>query len=297
MQRQRPIAFFSQVLSERQQMKSVYERELMAIVFAIRKWRHYLLGRKFLVRTGQKSLKFLLEQREINMEYQRWLTKLLGFDFEIQYKPGLENKAADALSRRELATELMALSVPTAIQLQDIELEVARDENLQKIMSEVRADPASHPEYSMIQGRLLRRGKLVLPKDSKLIGVILQELHDGRMGGHGGVQRTQRRVSELFYWVGMMGDIRRYAACSVCQRHKYSTLAPGGLLQPLQIPQAIWEDVAMDFIEGLPPSEGYNLVLVVVDRLCSFHSSASSFYCYRSCTAVCPGSHQASWVS
>lgn len=186
MQNQRPIVFFSQALSERQQLKSVYERELMAIVFAIQKWRHYMLGRKFIVRTDQKSLKFLLEQREINLEYQRWLSKLLGFDFDIQYKPGLENKAADALSRRDVAAELMALSVPTTIQFQEVEKELEKDERLQKLMRDVLSDPSSHPDYTIVQGRLLRCGKLVLPKESPLIGVILRELHDGLTGGHGG---------------------------------------------------------------------------------------------------------------
>lgn len=100
-------------------------------------------------------MKFLLEYREINLEYQRWLTKILGFDFEIQYKLGLENKAADALSRKGVVSELLALSVPAAIQLEEISGEVNKDAKLVKLKEEVQHDPASHSDYTVVQGRLL----------------------------------------------------------------------------------------------------------------------------------------------
>ncbi|KAL0539306.1 hypothetical protein IC582_023511 [Cucumis melo] len=96
-QAKRPIAYFSRTLSMRDKAIPVYERELIAVVFAVQRWRPYLLGRKFVVKIDQRSLKFLLEQCVIQPQYQKWIAKLLGYSFEVVYKTGLENKAADAL--------------------------------------------------------------------------------------------------------------------------------------------------------------------------------------------------------
>ena len=72
LQEGRPVAFYSQTLSERAQAKSVYERELMAIVIGVQKWRHYLMGRHFIILTDQKSLKFLSDQRVLGEEQFKW---------------------------------------------------------------------------------------------------------------------------------------------------------------------------------------------------------------------------------
>ena len=109
MQEGHPIEFISKALSEKYQTLSVYEKEMLAILMAVKKWESYLMNRHFIVKTYHQSLKYLLEQRITTPTRQAWMAKLMQFDYEIRYKQGKENVVADALSRVH-SPELMALS-------------------------------------------------------------------------------------------------------------------------------------------------------------------------------------------
>ena len=117
MQNNRPIAYLSKALMGRTLLMSTYEKELFASVTAIQKWRPYLLGQSFVIKTNQQCLKFLLEQKVGTPFCQKWITKLLGYDFTVEFKKGSENRMADTLSRREGWEEevsIALLSIPTS---------------------------------------------------------------------------------------------------------------------------------------------------------------------------------------
>lgn len=88
----------------------LHEREMLAIIMAVHKWNQYLWGRSFKIRTDHVSLKYLLDQKLSFPSQHLWLTKLLGFDYEIEFRSGRENVATDALSRIT-SNELHALTL------------------------------------------------------------------------------------------------------------------------------------------------------------------------------------------
>ncbi|GAU42300.1 hypothetical protein TSUD_136860 [Trifolium subterraneum] len=267
----RPIAYYSKALGMRNLTKSAYEKELMAVVLAIQHWRPYLLGRRFTVSTDQKSLKQLLQQRIVTAEQQNWTAKLLGYDFEIVYKQGKLNKGADALSRVHEGQINSMISQLKWIQIEQVRTENHLDERLSKIRTELLQHPGAHPGYEYKNDVLLYEGRLVISNKSLLIPTLLDEFHSSPQGGHSGFYKTYRRLAANVYWVGMKGVIQEYVRnCDVCQRQKYMATSPGGLLQPLPVPERIWEDISLDFITGLPKSKGFEAILVVVDRLSKY---------------------------
>lgn len=154
----RPIAFISKGFSSKGRVKSVYERELLAIVFAVTKWRHYLTGHQFTIRTHQKSLRYLLEHRAVSVEQQKWASKLLGLNYTIEYRPGRENRVADDLSRRTEVKEEpqqfleFQLTAPLSIDMDELALQVEKDETLQRIIRGVLVGDKEFESYTVEKG-------------------------------------------------------------------------------------------------------------------------------------------------
>ncbi|KAI5426518.1 hypothetical protein KIW84_032089 [Lathyrus oleraceus] len=223
MQQRKPVAFFSKALSQGNLAKSVYEKERMALVLCIQHWRHYLLGKQFRVYTDHKSLKHFLQQRITSPDQQCWLAKLLGYQFEVKYKPGMDNKAADALSRRDDDADLGTLiSYPQWTDSKKNLDEVKDDPKIQDMIQTVLSAPDSKPGYSVKQGVLFYHGRLVLSPKSPSIPLLLEEFHCIPTGGHSGFLRTYRKLADNLYWLGMQKSVREFVrACDICQRQKH----------------------------------------------------------------------------
>ncbi|XP_050888516.1 uncharacterized protein LOC127093616 [Lathyrus oleraceus] len=100
-----------------------HDLELAAVVFTLNVWRHYLYGVRFEMFNNHKSLKYLFDQKDLNMRQRRWMEYLKYFDFELKYHPGKANKVADALSRKEMhKAELMVLEYALLKKFQDLNL-------------------------------------------------------------------------------------------------------------------------------------------------------------------------------
>ena len=132
-QQGRPIAFMSHALGISKQAWSIYAKEMLTIVEAIRTWQPYLLGQKFFIQTDHRSLKYFLEQRVATPEQQKWVAKLLGYDYEILYRPGRENSAVDALSCRPDSPLLNPLFVPQFTLWDDMKRVAQDDPYMQQV--------------------------------------------------------------------------------------------------------------------------------------------------------------------
>ena len=100
---------------------------------------------------------------------------------------------------------------------------------------------------------------------------ICQAFHDTPLGGHSGFPVTYKRIRALFKWVGMKKKIQQFVqSCLICQQAKPERVAYPGLLSPLLVPSRAWETVTMDFISGLPSSDQYDCIMVIIGKFTKY---------------------------
>jgi hypothetical protein len=270
-----PIAFFSKKMCNRMKNSSVYVREMFAITEAIKKWRQYLIGRHFHIFTDQKSLKSLLVQTIQTTEQQKWTSKLQGFIFDIFYKPGKTNLVADALSRKysDLDNEVLLLSISSSVPtiISSLQQYYKNDISGKTLVSKISTEKEQHQHYFFKEGLVYFKDRLYIPDTPDLRSAILKEYHTTPTAGHSGLQPTLARIAASFLWPGIHHDVKEFIQrCDVCQHNKYMPTKKQGLLQPLPIPENVWEEITMDFVTHLPNSFGHTVVWVVCDRLTKY---------------------------
>ena len=123
MQEKRPVAYASRQLKVHEKNYPTHDLELAAVVFVLKTWRHYLYGSQFQVFNDHKSLKYLFDQKELNMRQRRWMEYLKDYDFELLYYPSKANVVVGALSRKRFHMSAMMMKELELIEkLRDINL-------------------------------------------------------------------------------------------------------------------------------------------------------------------------------
>ncbi|GJY59027.1 retrotransposon-related protein [Tanacetum coccineum] len=196
-----------------------------------------------LIITDHFSLKYLLDQRVTTTFQAKWLPKLLNLDYEISYKKRSENAAADALSRipgngegsQMLSLIATTISSPLWEKIKDNR---EQDMVLKNLIQKLERQTSGDNKYTWSNGQLRRKEKLMVGNVDQLRKQLFLHFHGDSVGGHSGVQKQKPDLS-----------------------------AYPGLIQPLPIPDAIWSEIFMDFIEGLPKSQVAQLFLDNVYKL------------------------------
>jgi ribonuclease HI len=228
------ICYESKKLKEHEKNYATHDLELAAIVHALKKWRHYLMGKRFELRTDHNSLKYLFDQPTLNARKSRWLEFLCEYDFDIKHIKGKENKVVDALSRRvhELhattiimyRTDIKGIILEAAnayLQYRDLVAKLQQGKMPQKVEN-----------YKLeTDGTLLYKNIIYVPNVQDLKLMILNEMHNVPYVGHPGYQKTVAAVKSHYFWPGMKREIAKYIArCMECQKVKDEHRHPTGLL-------------------------------------------------------------------
>lgn len=272
----RTISCISKSLADNEKKFCQTEKECYAIVWAMEKLFIYLYGMKFTLVTDCKPLEYLFNrvQSKPSARIERWILRLQSFDFTVRYEPGDQN-LADALSRlsqrKSYATVepdviawLSEEVKPAALSIEDLEKATLQDDELQTVKDAMYSgnwdDVSSQYKTTTIRNDLSMYGELILRGDRIVIPMQLRDnvvklAHAGHQGSTS--MKAQLRAKVWFPGLDKLVD-ETVQHCKPC---KMTALPDKPNPMTRRIPTEPWQDLAIDFKEGLP---GEVSLLVVV---------------------------------
>ncbi|GBN14123.1 Transposon Ty3-I Gag-Pol polyprotein [Araneus ventricosus] len=276
---EKPIAYASRSLTPAEKSYSTTEKECLAVIWAISKFRPYLFGKPFTVVTDHHSLCWLANVKDPSGRLARWALRLQEYDITIVYKSGRKHSDADSLSRNPLISTSAETcdEIPTLASVTEYIKEQLKDPKLKSIIKVLKRGD-EYQNYLLKDGVLYKESfdpmgqqwLLVVPK--QLRGDILRSLHDAPTAGHLGFAKTYDRIRRKYYWPVLYGSTRRYIShCKECQRRKTPPQLPPGRLQPIEPPDIPFAKVGIDLLGRLPVTRsGNRWIIVCTDYLTRF---------------------------
>ena len=266
-----PVAYASRTLNKCQKKYTTTEKELLAVLFGIEKFRYYLEGTHFTVHTDHSSLVWLNNMKNPSARIARWIVKLSQYSFDIVHRKGSCNTVADALS--------WSLETVSVLNLTTLKL----DRWYNNMLKNVQEYPEKYPSFK-VEGTVLYKHifskleldgnitnwKIVVPKAHR--SDIVKKYHDPETSGHFGLSKTLSRILDLYYWPNMRKNVYRYIRkCNICAASKTSKLPQAGLMGKYRDINFPFQLISADLIGPYPRSvNGNQYVLVVVDWFTKF---------------------------
>lgn len=260
---ERVIAFMSAKLNAAQRNYHVTERECLAVLTAIEKFRPYIEGTKFTVITDHASLVWLKNFKDPTGRIARWALKMQSYDFDIKHRKGTHMVVPDALSRAIESIEIESLAETS-------------DDSYCALRDSVKKAPDKFLDHRVDNGIVIKHTgirltgnddgwRVVVPKDHR--AKILQECHDDILAAHGGYLKTLHRVQRRYTWPKMRAEIAKYVSrCDTCRATKQSNTSQIAPMGNYRDPESPWKMMAIDFMGPFPMSKARNrFLLIVVD--------------------------------
>ena len=289
-----PIIYSSRTLNSAEQRYSTIEREMLAIVDAVKRYRVYLTGTHFTIVTDHRPLRFLLTIKDPSSRLAKWAMYLMEYTFTITYRPGKMNANVDGLTRLQTdnipinaAETKNSLNLPivATISEEDIlpavsviwskeELKRLQEEDaeINKIKSSITLE--NNSVYYLSEEQLLYRRRESYQRNDQLLAPatiilkILQLYHNSIYSAHPGQKKTQEIILRDFYWPAIRKDVKNFVEkCHSCNMRKTNPQPPVEM-QKSPVPSLVWGRISLDLVGPLNRTQNNNkYILTCVDFL------------------------------